>query len=292
MIDYNNLITTLKNNYLIILIIIIILIIFFLSYYYYMRNTIKRVVVFDLDETIGCFQQLGIFCDAIEKLYKKKLTRKEFMHILDLYPEYFRPNIFNVMKFLKEKKIKGDLYKVCLYTNNQGPKEWARRICLYLDNKVNYKLFDNHIGAYIVDGIQVEPQRTTHDKTVADFLRTTKLGNKTQICFIDDLYHEKMDNDNVYYIHIEPYSVLLPINLLVNRFYNNNMGMSYDSFNNYIHKFMNRYNMSELEKDSKRNFNHNLNGKELMEHLELFLHPINKTTRRNKYETKNKTIKR
>ena len=77
MIDYNNLISQIKNNYLIILIIITILIIFFLSYYYYMRNQVKRVVVFDLDETIGCFQQLGIFCDAIEKLYKKKLTRKE-----------------------------------------------------------------------------------------------------------------------------------------------------------------------------------------------------------------------
>ena len=55
---------------------------------------------------------------------------------------------------------------------------------------------------------------------------------------------------------------------------------------------MNRYNMSDLERDSKRNFNHNLNGKELMEHLENFLQPINKSTRRNKYKTKNKTIKR
>ena len=36
-----------------------------------MRSKFKRVVVFDLDETIGCFQQLGIFCDAIEKQRKQ-----------------------------------------------------------------------------------------------------------------------------------------------------------------------------------------------------------------------------
>ena len=82
-----NIINIILNNLLITIIFITFLII---SYYYYMRRNIKHVVVFDLDETIGCFQQLGIFCDALEIFNKKKLTRDDFIEILDLYPEYFR----------------------------------------------------------------------------------------------------------------------------------------------------------------------------------------------------------
>ena len=38
----------------------------------------QHVVVFDLDETIGCFEQLGIFCEAIEKYNNVKLTKYNF----------------------------------------------------------------------------------------------------------------------------------------------------------------------------------------------------------------------
>ena len=285
--DYQNILK--KYKYPIIL--VIILIIFFLLYYYIMRSKFKRVVVFDLDETIGCFQQLGIFCDAIEKQRKRKLTRNDFIEILDLYPEYFRPHLFEIMKFLKQKKIKGDLHRVCLYTNNNGPKEWARRICLYIDNKIDYKLFDNHIGAYMVNGHQVEPMRTTYDKTVKDFLRTTRLPNHTEICFIDDLYHEKMDDGNVYYLHVEPYTVRLPTSILAERYYKYfNPYMPYNDFYNTINNYMKRYNLSDLH--NKKNIDHNLNGKNILFHLENFIQPINKSTRRNKHESKNKSVKR
>ena len=284
--DYYDLLKKYKYS----LILVIILIIIFLSYYYIMRSKFKRVVVFDLDETIGCFQQLGIFCDAIEKQRRKKLTRNDFMEILDLYPEYFRPHLFEIMKFLKQKKIKGDLHRVCLYTNNNGPKEWARRICLYIDNKIDYKLFDNHIGAYMVDGHQVEPMRTTYDKTVNDFLRTTRLPNHTEICFIDDLYHEKMDDGSVYYIHVEPYTVKLPTSVLSERYYKYfHPYMSYNDFYNIINNYMKRYNLSDL---NSKNVDHNLTGKNILFHLENFIQPISKSTRRNKQDIKNKTIKR
>ena len=110
--------------------VIIILLATFFFYSIYMRNIIRRVVVFDLDETLGCFVELGVFCDAIEKYYRKKLTTTEFHDIMDLYPEFLRPNILKVLTFLKEKRQSGDLYKVYLYTNNQGPKSWSEKICL------------------------------------------------------------------------------------------------------------------------------------------------------------------
>lgn len=259
---------------------------FIISYYYYMRTKVNRVVVFDLDETIGCFQQLGIFCDIIEKINKKKLSRNEFMKLLDLYPEYFRPNLFNIMKFLKEKKIKGNLQKVCLYTNNNGPKEWARRICLYIDDKVSYKLFDNHIGAYMVNGEQIEMGRTTHEKTVNDFLRTTRFSQNTEICFIDDLYHEKMDSENVYYIHVEPYTIALPTQTLTSRYYNYySLNIPYNQFYNVVNNYMSKFNISNLHK--KNNIDHIYNGQQILLHLQNFLQPLSKNTKKNKTHYKN-----
>lgn len=262
-----NIINIILNN---LLITIIFITFFIISYYYYMRRNIKHVVVFDLDETIGCFQQLGIFCDALEIFNKKKLTRNDFMELLDLYPEYFRPNLFNIMKFLKEKKKKGNLQKVCLYTNNNGPKEWARRICLYIDNKIEYKLFDNHIGAYMVGGKQIERNRTTHEKTVDDFLNTTRFSQNIKICFIDDLYHEKMDTANVYYIHVEPYNKILPVETLISRYLKRyNLDVDPIQFNKIIKSYMGKFNISDIHNDNK--IDHNQNGKVILKHLKNFL---------------------
>jgi len=282
-----NIMNIILNN---LFIIIIFITFFIISYYYYMRRNIKHVVVFDLDETIGCFQQLGIFCDALEIFNKKKLTRDDFIEILDLYPEYFRPNLFNIMKFLKQKKIKGDLQKVCLYTNNNGPKEWARRICLYIDNKIDYKLFDNHIGAYMVGGKQIERNRTTHEKTVDDFLNTTHFSQDIKICFIDDLYHEKMDTANVYYIHVEPYNKILPIETLISRYlkrYNLDVDpIQFNKFIKFIKSYMGKFNISDIHNDNK--IDHNQNGKEILKYLETFL----SDTKLSSKQTKNKTLKK
>ena len=73
--------------------ILIIIIIFVLIYFFlniYMRNNNKQVIVFDLDETLGCFVELGAFCDTIEKFNKKKLDSSEFYKLMDLYPEFLR----------------------------------------------------------------------------------------------------------------------------------------------------------------------------------------------------------
>ena len=67
-----------------------------------------KIVVFDLDETLGYFTQFGIFWDSlknyIENKNKKNLTQNDFNDILDLYPEYLRPNIINILIYLKKKK--------------------------------------------------------------------------------------------------------------------------------------------------------------------------------------------
>jgi len=68
-----------------------------------------KIVVFDLDETLGYFTQFGIFWDSLSDYLKIQnkpaLTQCDFNNILDLFPEFLRPNIINILNYLKEKKI-------------------------------------------------------------------------------------------------------------------------------------------------------------------------------------------
>ena len=77
-----------------------------------------------------------------------------------------------------------------IYTNNQGPTSWAKNISKYFDHKLKYKLFDQIIAAFKIRGQKIEPNRTSHDKTIDDLIRCTKLPSDMEICFIDDLYND------------------------------------------------------------------------------------------------------
>jgi hypothetical protein len=59
-----------------------------------------KVVVFDLDETLGYFLELGVFWEVL-LLYANPtslLTQEVFNSVLDLYPEFIRPNILAILK--------------------------------------------------------------------------------------------------------------------------------------------------------------------------------------------------
>jgi hypothetical protein len=231
-----------------------------------MNHKEMRVVVFDLDETIGYFQQFAQFCQALEFMKKKKLHPDEVMFLLNLYPEYFRPNIFEIMLFLKQKKINKEVYKVCIYTNNNGPKQWARQIYKFIEQKINYKLFDTHIGAYKVDGVQIEKTRTTHDKTLSDFLSTTKIPSNAKICFIDDLTHPHMMSNNVTYIKVQPYTIELPINVITSRFcQNTRCNIPYNEFHKAISGFLNAHSIPHNIRT-----NHIANGEKLLKDIQKF----------------------
>lgn len=258
-----------------------------------MRNNDKRVIVFDLDETLGCFVELGAFCGIIEKYNRRKLTFEEFYNIMDIFPEFLRPNILSILRYLKDKKQKGDLYKVFIYTNNQGPKQWAENIRLYLERKIDYKLFDKVIGAYKVNGKIVEHTRSTHDKTITDFVRSTNLPNNTQICFVDDLYHAKMDNGHVYYINIMPYTVSLSPRIMAERYYKHNSNLINNKhvFINHIIRQMNRYNIDIVSKSYLDNKQDSNISKQLFVNLRNFLRKMKNKTKKVKSNKPNRTNK-
>ena len=61
-----------------------------------------KIVVFDLDETLGYFTEFGIFWDSLSNYLKikekPKLNQDDFNETLDLYPEFLRPNKINILK--------------------------------------------------------------------------------------------------------------------------------------------------------------------------------------------------
>ena len=114
-----------------------------------------KVVVFDFDETLGHFGQLGDFVTTLEEGFGKSIKNEVLYKLLDIYPFTLRTDIFRILNLLKRKKQRGDINKVIIYTNNMGPRSWVLSIKRYLELKLNYKLFDRVISAYKVNGIQI-----------------------------------------------------------------------------------------------------------------------------------------
>lgn len=258
----------------------------------------KTVVAWDLDETLGFFVEIGMLWDAIKKYSPTTVTDKDFFKLLDLYPEFLRPNIMKVLTFLKNKKKQHKNLMVILFTNNQGPESWAKLIVDYFDFKLKYKLFDKIIPAYKVDGRQVSQCRTSHDKKYEDLLRCMSLPKGTQVCFIDDQDHTQMKKDDVYYIHLKEYEAPMTFNKLIERFQNSSLPKHFDvdqpSALTKIREYVDEYDL-EMNIRSKKDYDvDKIITKKLYNHLQMFLKKNLKKhskTKRNKTKPFNKTFK-
>jgi len=256
-----------------------------------------KIVVFDLDETLGYFTEFGIFCDCLNNYFKNdSYSNTYFNELLDLYPNFLRPKILNILQYLKGKKKENKCYKVMIYTNNQGDKTWAMNIKKYFDDKVEYDLFDKIIAAFKVRGKPVEIGRTSHDKTMDDFVRCTKLPENIEVCFIDDLYHSGMANDNVYYINVKPYKYQMRIENMITRFMKSHLGnkiKNKEHFTTNIIDDFKRYNYRIHEKTQKEQEIDEIIGKRMLQHMKQFFYEkTNHTFKKKKRTTKRKTLKR
>jgi len=235
------------------------------------KNINKKVVVFDLDETLGYFGELGRFCNVLDDYYKNpNKSYSIFNELMDLYPEFTRPNIMNILKYLLQKKKENKCRAVMIYTNNTGERKWAEHIKGYFEHKLNSKIFEQIIAAFKINGKVVEINRTSHDKCVDDFFRCTKLPSDIEICFVDDIFHPRMSNDNVYYIHVKEYKHMLPANEMLNRFLNSPLAndmKNKDEFKQFT-MFNLKYNVVEKNKHE-----HDIDiivSKRMLEHIKEF----------------------
>ncbi len=256
-----------------------------------------KIVVFDLDETLGYFTQYGIFWDCLSKYFKKELTQSDFNQILDLYPEYLRPNIVNILTYLKNKKKNNCCNKMMIYTNNNGPREWARHIVSYFENQINYKIIDQIIAAFKINGKRVEICRTSQNKTHRDLIKCTKIPADAEICFMDDSFYPEMANDNIYYINIKPYYHDLDFNEIIERFVSSEIGKSLiedkSDFINLMHKYIDQFNYIVSKKNMDEYEIDKIIGKHIISHLQNFFNRSTKNkTFKNRGNKKNKTFKK
>ena len=229
-----------------------------------------KIIVFDLDETLGFFSQFGTFWELLLQ-QKIKLTHRDFSQLLDLYPEYLRPNIISILNFLKHKKMSQCCNKIYLYTNNQGPLSWANDIILYLEDKITHNLFDKIIPAYKIGNKIVEPLRTSHEKSYNDLIRCINCQTEHKICFVDDVQHAKMVHDSVYYINVKPYIHMLSSEEIVRRFVNSGHRVLEHVDKNRLFSELKKY--SYFEKDANEYIIDSILSKQIMIHLQDFLNP-------------------
>lgn len=175
-----------------------------------------KVLVFDLDETLGSFSELQWIWNAIIQYHEtsKPFTIKQKQQLLktliDIYPEFLRPGILPILEYVDKKKQNGECMEVFLYTNNQHPPPWTEHIVnyfnQYIEEKHNTRLFfDQIIRAFKIGQEKIEWMRTSHDKSYDDLIKCTLLPPNTEICFIDNTYFRSMIHPKVYYIQPKSY---------------------------------------------------------------------------------------
>lgn len=266
-----------------------------------------KIVIFDLDETLGYFVEFGIFWDCLNKFISEnkkpdQVNLPDFNQTLDLFPEFIRPNIIPILNYLKYKKQNKCCNKLLIYTNNQGTELWADKIIFYFEDKIKTKLFDQIISAFKVNGKRLEICRTTHDKTFHDLIKCTKIPMNAEICYLDDTYFPEMANKNVYYIHVKPYVHDLPFEEMINRFEKSNDGSKYinnenrNEFRSVMLQLMNNYQFTCIPKTKEEKQLDKVVSKEIMVHLQYFFkHSFQKnkkTRQKNGCKCSNKTRKR
>lgn len=241
----------------------------------------EKIVVFDMDETLGYFVEFAMFWELLKKYQKNNIEsifkQDYFNKLLNIFSEFIRPNILTILNFVKIKKISKKCQGVMIYTNNQGPKEWAYLIINYFHHKLNYKLFDRVISAFKVNGKHIELCRTTHDKTIEDFTRCTRMPENVEICYLDDTYYPHMNAENVYYIKIKPYVHDLPFKEMIHRFINSSVSKNIIKnktdeleFIEFMEINVQNYAFVDLEKNKKENDIDKIVSKKILMHLNIF----------------------
>lgn len=235
----------------------------------------QYIVVFDMDETLGHFEQLSIFWDVLndyfKKKYNKKIDKKELYNIIDNFDKILRPKILNILEYLKRKKESKLCDKVIIFTNNTS-KEWSNLISNYFNYKLEYNLIDQVIAAYKSKGKLIEPNRTQYDKSFIDLINCTKLPEDTQVCFFDDVMHPDMEHKNVVYLKIKPYVYSYKNEDMINNYYKKYLYNLVDKkdFLNNMKDMMNLYEYKYFKKSDLEQKIDILLSKRLMEHLDIF----------------------
>ena len=258
---------------------------------YYNKKRSKtngRVIVFDLDETLGSFTDFEILWSALQH-FTKKYVPTDFNKLLDIYPEFLRYGILHIIEFLIQKKKTGQCKQIYIYTNNQCKYNWVDLISSYFDYKLKTStpIFDKIIRAFRIGTTKIEPNRTSTSKTFSDFIKCTLLPIKTEVCFVDNYEYKDMKSDRVYYIQPYSYTHHLSTQSIINRFVNSDIYNTIMNDSHVLHKFIVDYfltrnhitNGNPMIQDLKRDI---IVAQKIMYHLKEFFYLTTKRRRTQK----------
>lgn len=208
-----------------------------------------KYIVFDLDETLGHFSQLGLIVDIIEHTFMIHLTQHSFNELCETYIQYFRPNLVQILNIIKNIKSNNSNIKVVIYTNNIGPKSWTEQIVSFLETYVNFKIFDYIVGGYSNYMGRIELCRTTPNKVPFDLINCINANKNSTFLFFDDQHHSYMLDKNITYIRLNPYEFNYKNKDIISLFLKTNLSkylLNYYNYNYYIDILTNRLNKYNL----------------------------------------------
>uniref|UniRef100_A0A6C0B6C9 Uncharacterized protein n=1 Tax=viral metagenome TaxID=1070528 RepID=A0A6C0B6C9_9ZZZZ len=263
----------------------------------------QKIIVLDLDETIGSFGDLNILWNALNKIrtLDKDKLQDSFNVLIDMYPEFLRYGILNILEFLYFKKASGQCDKLFIYTNNVCNPPWVTLIVSYIYKKlkISNNLFDKIICAFKINNKIVELSRTSKEKSCGDLIRCTLLPKTTEICFIDDNYHRDMINDKVYYIQPFPYHHGLSTETIIKRFILSQYGSDFMQNTNMVHTFeeyINDWFFFHRKENDEIVFTRDIDvfvAQKMMYHIKEFFYLTNRKNRtyKKRFSNKRKTHK-
>lgn len=261
-----------------------------------MPKCIKKVIVFDLDDTIGHFEEISMFLGGLQAIVSSSITDSYIFNLLDLWPKFLRPGIFDILEMIKKQKQKNKCVKAIIYTNNMGPRSWTLLIKRYLEKKIKSPIFDKVITAYRPG--EKNNCRTSHNKSYNDLLRCTGYNNNDEFIFLDDQYHPYMRNPKITYLHLVPYNYGMKFNTMINTFINSKYGIiikkkHLNRFKNYMFKFLSSGNAANkyIVKRSKINKKDIQQLRLIKKEMKKFLNIKKTRNKKKKKRSKSKTRK-
>jgi hypothetical protein len=149
----------------------------------------SKTILFDLDQTLGFFEQM------IHIMNYSDLTCHE---LLTLFPEFFRPLLVDFLKGLIPHKHSGKIKSILIYSNNNN-ETFVKSVIDSLHVFLGEVLFDDVITLN-------DPRRKKRQKDYHDLLSIQEGSlDHSILCFVDDKRHPLMNHPNVVYIQCEGY---------------------------------------------------------------------------------------
>lgn len=244
-----------------------------------------KFIVFDLDETLGYFKQLYYIFSIIKKINASfTITQDIFNKVLDLYPEFLRPHIVDILLYLKNQKQFNRNTYLIIYTNNTH-QNWTKYIISYIEYRIDHPQFFDRI----INSSKNEVCRQHQKKHLDDLFRCIDYSSNSPICYIDNEFHPGMRSRQTYYCKLGGYINNLSNTAIADRLYSCEEireilpGIPQEVFNNiYLHYCSNLYSrvLSEAEYKHERR-----NTQELMLRIRIFF--MNSTTHKRRHTYSN-----